>query len=209
MKKIFAMSLALILLLALSVPVKANAATYEYIIDNENLFDDSTDMISMAKEIRNKLDFNIHIYSVTDINDADEILNEYIQDATALIIFISKDGEMDWWAGSSVTRVIREVDLEKMFSDVQVKNKQYTKAVNSILYNILVVYTGGTKTKNPNSDTEVNELIRKIKEETWLGINFRYYANWIKNHPVQLIITVVVVVGLIVYNSGRKKDERD
>ena len=62
MKKIFAMSLAFILLLVLSVPVQANAATYEYIIDNENLFDDSTDMISMAKEIRNKLDFNIHCH---------------------------------------------------------------------------------------------------------------------------------------------------
>ena len=84
--------LAIAILLCILIPSPANAtSSYEYIIDSENLFDDSSEMLTMAKKIRNKLDFNIHIFSVENIESAETIIKDYMQDASALLIFISKD----------------------------------------------------------------------------------------------------------------------
>ena len=197
MKKIVMCFTSLILVLLL-MPSVAFATSYEYIIDNANLFDDSNDMISMSKEIRNKLDFDIHIYSMTSLEDTEEIIKQHMQNSSVLLIFISEQEEMSWYSGSSVQRTIRDVDFENLFSHVSVSHKQYTQAVNFILSKILSIYVYGNETIDDYalpSDYYSNTL----EDESWLSMNLQYFINYIRKHPVEILVTLVVLVGCFLY----------
>lgn len=139
-KKIF--SLVLVILVLLVPATNVFASSYEYIIDNANIFDDSNYMIQQAKNLRSKLDLEVHIYSVDEITEADSIFEEYIQNSSALILVISKNGEIEWYTGSVTKKVIRDVDMEEIIASNHLADKQYTTYINNILYDITVISIG-------------------------------------------------------------------
>lgn len=191
------------------------ASTYDYIIDEASVFDDSNDMISMAKEIRNKLDFNIHIYSLNSMNDSSEIIDEYTQDSSVLLIFISKDGAMDWYSGSSVKHTIRDVDFEILFSSVSVSDNQYTVPINYILNQILEIYVYGNKTiddltspiieETSNVNPSSVEESQSTKEENWFAMNFNYFIQFIRNHPTRILIIIAVLLVALGYYEHKNR----
>lgn len=163
-KKIFSLVLVILVLL---VPVSnVFASSYEYIIDNANIFDDSYYMIQQAKNLRSKLDLEIHIYSVDEITEADSIFEEYIQNSSALILVISKNGEIEWYTGSVTKKIIRDVDMEEIIDSNQFSDKQYTTYINNILYDITVFSIGEENvvidSENTIAVTEKNSIEEKF-----------------------------------------------
>lgn len=201
MKKVVMCLISLVLLLALT-PSIAFASSYEYIFDNSNLFDDSTDMISMAKEIRNKLDFDIHIYSVCSLEDSEEVINQYAQNSSVLLIFISEDDEMSWYAGSSVQKTIRDIDFENLFSHVSISHKNYTQAVNFILSKILSIYVYEDETIDSYA---VSSDHVDVQNQSWLSLNFHYCVNFIQKHPIRILIALILLSGCVIYLSRRNR----
>lgn len=205
MKRIVMCLTSFLLLLALT-PSIAFASSYEYIFDNSNLFDDSTDMISMAKEIRNKLDFDIHIYSVCSLEDTEEVIDQYVQNSSVLLIFISEENEMSWYAGSSVQRTIRDVDFENLFSHVSISRKQYTQAVNFILSKILSIYVYEEETID---NYAVSSDYVDVQNQSWLSLNFHYCINFIRQHPVRILMTLILLSGCVIYLSRHNRNSSD
>ena len=203
MKKFVMCCLAVVLSVLIIVPT-AFAASYEYIIDNSNLFDDSNDMISMAKEIRNKLDFNIHIYSVSSLENIQSIVDEYLQDSSAFIIFISEDYQMTWYSGSIVQKTIRDVDLEILFSSAPTNKNQYTKSVNFILSKVLSIYVYGEETID---DFTIPSDYADENNTGWFWLNFNYAVNFIKTHPVRILLIIVLLVVLVFYYRKRSSEK--
>lgn len=205
MKKIVMCLTSLFLLFMLTIPI-AFASSYEYIFDNSNLFDDSTDMISMAKEIRNKLDFDIHVYSVASLEDIEEIINEHVQNSSVLLIFVSKENEMSWYSGSSVQQTIRDIDFENLFSHVSISRKQYTQAVNFILSKILSIYVYENETID---DYAISSDYMDIQNQSWLSLNFHYCVNFIRQHPVRILVILIFLIGCVIYLTQHNKNSSD
>lgn len=203
MKRIVMFLTILVLTLTLGI-TPAYATSYEYIIDNANLFDDSTDMISMAKEIRSKLDFDIHIYSLATLEDSEEIIDQYIQDSSVLLIFISEEEQMSWYSGSSVQHTIRDVDFENLFSTVRISPNQYTQGVNFILSKILSIYVYETETID---DYTTFSGPSRVEEQNWFVMNFNYCINFIRTHPVRILILLIVLIGCVIYYDRRRNKE--
>lgn len=191
MKKIVMCLISCIMVLLISI--SASASSYEYIIDNYNLFDDSSEMISMAKEIRSKLDFNIHIYSLDTTEDSYDIIEQYVQDSSVLLIFVPRIGPMDWYAGSTVQRTIKDVDLENIFAHVTIGKKQYTKAVNSILSKILAIYVYEEET------IDKYEITTKHNNDSQFSMNLQHWLNIISQHPAEVLVCIFLLVVAIIY----------
>lgn len=203
MKKFVMYLVTIVFALAIFTPAYAATSTYTYILDNASLFDDSTDMLSMAKEIRSKLDFSIHIYSVESIDDSEEIISQHIQDSTALLIFISEDGEMTWYSGSIVKHTIRDVDFENLFSNIRTSNKHYTSDVNFILSKIISIYIDQTET----IDNYVVDYKNETSTQSWLVMNFNYCINFIKTHPVRILFVIIILSAALIYYNRRSNRE--
>lgn len=172
-KKIF--SLVLIILVLLFPVNNVFASSYEYIIDNANIFDDSNYMIQQAKNLRSKLDLEVHIYSVDEITDADSIFEEYIQNSSALILVISKDGNIEYYTGSVAKKVVRDVDMEEIISSNHLADKQYTTYINDILYDITVLSMGEENVVVSSEETvSVNKNNSTQSDFSWLlyGVGF-------------------------------------
>lgn len=149
--------------------VPANGSTlYEYVIDEANIFDDSNYMIQQLKNLRSKLDVNIHVYSVEEISQADKIFDEYVQDSTALILVVAKDGSVDWYTGSVTKKILRDYDMEEIIASNPILDKQYTTSINEILQQItacsmgeenIVIDTTGTYTNTQDYTNLPNFII--------------------------------------------------
>ena len=197
--------LAIAILLCILIPSPANAtSSYEYIIDSENLFDDSSEMLTMAKKIRNKLDFNIHIFSVENIESAETIIKDYMQDASALLIFISKDQKMTWWSASGVKHVIRDVDFEGLFGTITFKSNQYTEPVNYVLSRIISTYI------DHSTETLYDEPEEPAKPETAEKPWYKTIYDEIIGHPFRFFAAVLVGFACYFwYFRDKKKSEID
>lgn len=179
------------------------ASSYEYIVDSQKLFDNSTDMITMCKEIRNKLDFNIHVYSVTDEADAESIVEEYQQDASAFLILVSKEKGITWWSGSNVKKTIRDIDFEIIFTSTKATSpNQYTQVVNQILSNIIEIYIRGTKTTDDLNSIS-NFTAPQKDEGNWLQRNLNAWITYIKQHPVHVLGLLIFAFAVLFYYRYR------
>lgn len=150
MKKNFVTTL-LLLVLGLVMVISpifstvAYATNYDYVTDNEGLFDDSSEMYASLKELRQKLDFEIHVYSVKNESDANKVFDEYIQESNAVILAMDRDGNIYWYTGASVKHTVRDVDMEEIIEYAQkaYKNRNYTEVINLILTDLVDMYING------------------------------------------------------------------
>lgn len=150
MKKNFVttfLSLLMVMAIALmpAFSTVAYATNYDYVSDTEGLYDDSSEMYASLKELRQKLDFEIHIYSVKNEADANKVFDEYIQESNAVIIAMDKDGNIYWYTGASVKHTVRDVDMEEIIDYAQkaYKNRNYTEVINLILTDLVDMYING------------------------------------------------------------------
>lgn len=150
MKKNFVttlLSLLMIMAIALS-PVfttVAHATNYDYVTDTEGLYDDSSEMYASLKVLRQKLDFEVHVYSVKDEAAANKVFDEYIQESNAVILAMDRDGNIYWYTGASVKHTVRDVDMEEIIDYAQkaYKNRNYTEVINLILTDLVDMYVNG------------------------------------------------------------------
>ncbi len=201
-RRLFATFFAI--LMAFGAMSTAYADSYTYVADTENLFDDSSNMTALCAEIRNKLDFNIGVISVASLEDKEPIIDARKQDSQAFLIFVTPSEEMEYWVGSSVTKTIRDVELELLFNTYKISDKQYTKTVNQLLSAIVEVYING---KNLDEYVQKEELeIVDETQDSWAKMTWKYMINFVKTHPVRIIVIIVFLVGLVLYyyNFGRK-----
>ena len=197
MKKFTVLLFTIIMVMITIIPIYASS--YTYVADTEQLFDDSSDMIALCSEIRNKLDFNIRVISIPVLEDKEAIIEENLQDAQSLLIFVTQSEEMDYWAGSAVTKTIREVEFELLFHTYQIEDKQYTKTVNQLLSAIIEVYIHG---KDLDEYVQKEELmIVDATQDSWFMMNMKYAINFVKTHPIRIIIMIIFLVGCVIYYS--------
>ena len=150
MKKNFVTTL-LLLLMGLVMAISpifstvAYATNYDYVNDKEGLYDDSSEMYAYLKELRQKLDFEIHVYSVKDLDDANNVFDEYIQKSNAVILAMDRDGNIYWYTGASVKHTVRDVDMEEIIEYDQkiYKNRNYTEVINLVLTDLIDMYING------------------------------------------------------------------
>ena len=209
MKKIVTLLLTLIVIFSTMTAVKAT--NYTYVSDQENLFDDSSDMTALCAEIRNKLDFNISVITVAKMEDKEPIIEANLQDSQRLLIFATADEQMDYWAGSAVTKTIRDVEFELLFNTYKITDQQYTRTVNKLLSAIVEIYING---KNINDFVEREEImIVDAEQDSWAIMTLKYMVNFIKTHPIRIIIAIAVLIGMVIfyYNRGKfhKVEETD
>ncbi len=202
MKKLLAICFTFFIVLISITTVVADS--YTYVEDSVGLFDDSANMTALCAEIRNKLDFNIGVISIPVLEDKEAIIDSRRQDSTAFLIFVTPNEEMDYWVGSAVPKTIREVELELLFHTYPITDKQYTKTVNQLLSAIVSVYINGDSLDD-HIQKEDLEIVDE-KQDSWMKMTWKYMINFIKTHPVRIILIIIFLIGLVLYyyNFGRK-----
>lgn len=204
MKKIVVLLLTFIVIFSTMTMVEATS--YTYVSDQENLLDDSTDMIALCAEIRNKLDFNIEVITLAKMEDKDPIIEANLQDAQRLLIFVTTDEQMDYWAGSAVTKTIRDVDFELLLNTYQITDRQYTKTVNKLLSAIVEIYINGKSFDDFVQKEEI--IIVDVEQDSWMVMTWKYMINYVKTHPIRIIIIISLLVGLVLYYYNHNKKQK-
>ena len=209
MKKIVVLLLTFIVIFSTMTMIEATS--YTYVSDQENLFDDSADMIALCAEIRNKLDFNIEVITLAMMEDKEPIIEANLQDSQRLLIFVTTDEKIDYWAGSAVTKTIREVEFELLLNTYKITDRQYTKTVNKLLSAIVEIYINGKSFDDYVQKEEI--MLVDTEQDSWAMMTFKYMVNFVKTHPIRIIVTIVVLVGMVLfyYNRGKfhKSSEED
>lgn len=202
MKKIVVIILSTLLLVTTILP--ASAATYQYIYDNESLFDNSPDMLNMSKDIRHKLDFDVHIYSISSTEEADSIVNKNMQNASALLFFIDRNQNITWWSGSGVKKIIRDVDFEKLVSSIKLTPNQYTEPINYILASILNVFV--YKTTSTPKPAETISPTNSYSNDPVDNI-FNTIINYIRQHPIPIFLLLIALIAYVLYHRYHSEEK--